>query len=190
MIREGHWGIADLNGKGVYASKEADQFGVTARYTDHALTFMPLLLALEDTVAELRTVVPSARRAGFDEFEICERVIDARMYLGQAIAGKVPVPAALFIDLDRGLEAGCEVLRFRNAHPPLKAIPAVIWTRLGPREREICKRFGAVRFVSKDDDPNVLIGELAVIIANFGVAGPIDPPADGGSKPLASADVS
>ncbi len=151
---------------------------------------MSLLLALEDTVAELRTVVAAARRAGFDEFEICERVIDARMYLGQAVAGKARVPAALFIDLDRGLEAGCEVLRFRNTHPSLKAIPAVIWTRLGPHERQICKRFGAVSFVSKDDDPNVLIGELAAIIENFGVAGAIDRPADGGSTPLASADIS
>ena len=174
----------------VYTSKAADQFQATAQYTDHALTFMPLLLVLEDTVAELRTVVASARRAGFDEFEICERVIDARMFLGQAIAGKVRVPAALFIDLDRSLEAGCEVLRFRNAHPSLQAIRAVIWTLLGPHERGICKRFGAVSFVSKDDDPNVLIGELVAIIANFREAAAIFPPADGGSKPLASADIS
>ena len=140
---------------------------VTPRYTSHALTLMPLLLILEDTVAELRTVAASARRAGFEEFEICERVVEARVYLERAIAGKVPLPAALFIDLDRGLDAGCEVLRFRNAHPSLKAIPAVIWTLLGHREREICKSFGAVAFVSKDDDPNVLIGELGSIIANF-----------------------
>ena len=151
---------------------------------------MPLLLILEDTITELRTVVPSARRAGFDEFEICDRVIGARMYLEQAIAGKVRVPAALFIDLDRSLEAGCEVLRFRNAHPSLKAIPAVIWTLLGPHEREICKRFGAVSFVSKDDDPNVLIGELDALIANFRDTRAIEPPTEGRSRPLASADVS
>ena len=163
---------------------------VTAPYTGHAVEFMPVLLVLEDTVAELRTVVASARRAGFDEFEICERVIDARMYLEQASAGKVRIPAALFIDLDRGLEAGCEVLRFRNAHPSLKAIPAVIWTILGPHEREICRRFGAVSFVSKDDDPNVLIGELVDIIQNFRMPGAIDPPADGGSTPPTIADVS
>jgi hypothetical protein len=91
-------------------------------------------------------------------------VVGARIYLEQAIAGKVPLPAALFIDLDRGLDAGCEVLRFRNAHPSLREIPAVIWTLLGPKEREICKSFGAVGFVSKDDDPNVLVGELGAII--------------------------
>jgi len=125
---------------------------------------MPLLLILEDAVAELRTVVELARRAGFDEFEISERVVDARAYLEQAARCKVRVPAALFIDLDRGLEAGCEVLRFRNTHPPLKAIPAIIWTLLGQREREISRSFGAVSVVSKDDDPNVLIGELRTII--------------------------
>ena len=88
------------------------------------------------------------------------------MYLEQAMVGKVPLPEALFIDLDRGLDAGCELLRFRNAHTLLKAIPAVIWTFPGNREREICKSFGAVSFVSKDDDPNVLIGELSSIIEN------------------------
>ena len=127
---------------------------------------MPLLLILEDTVAELRTVAASARRAGFDEFEICERVVDARMYLERANAGKAPLPAALFIDLDRGLDAGCEILRFRNAHHSLKEIPAVIWTVLGSHEREICRSFGAIGFVSKNDDPNVLIGEFDAILAN------------------------
>jgi len=127
---------------------------------------MPLLLVLEDALAELRTVAASARRAGFDEFEISERVIEARMYLEQAMAGKVPMPEALFIDLDRGLDAGCELLRFRNAHTILKVIPAVIWTVLGTRERERCKSFGTLRFVSKNDDPNVLIGEFGSIIAH------------------------
>ena len=126
---------------------------------------MPLLLVLEDALAELRTVAASARRAGFDEFEISERVIEARMFLEQAMAGKVPLPEALFIDLDRGLDAGCELLRFRNAHTLLKEIPAVIWTVLGTRERERCKIFGALSFVSKNDDPNVLIGEFVSIIA-------------------------
>jgi CheY-like chemotaxis protein len=126
---------------------------------------MPLLLVLEDALAELRAVVPSVRRAGFDEVEISERVIDARMYLEQAIAGKVPLPEALFIDLDRGLDGGCELLRSRNSHIALKAIPAVIWTVLRPHERERCKEFGAVAFVSKNDDPNVLIGEFRSIIA-------------------------
>ncbi|HEX3893277.1 MAG TPA: hypothetical protein VHW46_11950 [Terracidiphilus sp.] len=127
---------------------------------------MPLLLVLEDTLAELRTVAVSARRAGFDEFEISERVFEARMYLEQAMARKVPLPEALFIDLDRGLDAACELLRFRNSHTVLKVIPAVIWTALGAREREKCKSFGAVRFVSKDDDPNVLIEELSSILAS------------------------
>lgn len=80
------------------------------------------------------------------------------------MAGKVPLPEALFIDLDRGLDAGCELLRFRNAHVLLKEIPAVIWTVLGTRERERCKSFSALSFVSKNNDPNVLIGEFGSII--------------------------
>ena len=127
---------------------------------------MRLLLILEDRVAELRAIVESARRAGFDEFEISERVIDARLYLEQAIRGKARVPAALMIDLDRSLDAGCEVLRFRNSYPSLEAIPAIIWTLCGQREREISRSFGAVSVVSKDDDPNVLIGELTTIVQN------------------------
>jgi hypothetical protein len=108
--------------------------------------------------------VELARRAGFDEFEISQRVIEARMYLEQAMTGKVPVPAALFIDLDRGIDAGCELLRFRNSNAVTKEIPAVIWTALGHYEREKCRSFGGVSFVSKDDDLNVLIGEFSSII--------------------------
>jgi hypothetical protein len=126
---------------------------------------MPLLLVLEDALADLRIVMPLARRAGFDEFEISERVIEARMYLEQAIAKKGPLPEALFIDLDRGLDAGCELLRFRNAHASLKDIPAIIWTVLGNHEREKCRKFGALSFVSKTDDQNVLIAEFSNILA-------------------------
>jgi CheY-like chemotaxis protein len=125
---------------------------------------MPLLLVLEDRLAELRAVVELARRSGFDEFEISERVFVARNYLEQALAGKVPLPAALLIDLDRGIDAGCELLRFRNAHTGLKPIPAIIWTALGIRDREICRSFGSVSFVCKDDDPNVLTEELRGVI--------------------------
>jgi CheY-like chemotaxis protein len=129
------------------------------------LVLMPLLLVLEDALADLRVIAPLARRAGFDEFEISERVIEARMYLEHAMAKKVPLPEALFIDLDRGLDAGCELLRFRNAHSCLKAIPAILWTILGPQERQKCKSFGALSFVSKNDDPNVLIAEFGSILA-------------------------
>ena len=152
---------------------------------------MALLLILEDAVAELRTVVALSRRSGFDEFEICQRVVEARVYLEQTMAGKVPLPAALFIDLDRSIDAGCEVLRCRNAHPSLAKIPAVLWTSFGHSQREICKSFGAVSFVFKDDDPNVLMGELASIVENFCAARAINPAAAGlGSKPLAIADIS
>ena len=151
------------------------------------VTLMPLLLILEDTLAELPTVVALARRAGFDRFEICQRVIEARVYLEQAMGAKVPLPQALFIDLDRGLDAGCEVLRFRNAHSSLKAIPAVLWTLLRHHEREICKSFGMVGFVSKGDDPHVLIGELSSILQNFRERGAIDRLT---AKPLAIADIS
>jgi hypothetical protein len=138
---------------------------VGPRYTKRTPRLCPYYSFLEDALAELRTVAASARRAGFDEFEISERVIEARIDLEQAMAGRVPLPEALFIDLDRGLDAGCELLRFRNAHTLLKEIPAVIWTILGTCERERCKSFGALNFVSKKDDPNVLIGEFSRIIS-------------------------
>ena len=148
------------------------------RYTDQASAIMPLLLILEDDVAELRTMVELARRAGFDQFEISQRVVDARVYLEQATAGKVPLPRALLIDLDRGLDAGCEVLRFRNAYASLQAIPAVLWTLLKPHQREVCRSFGRVSFVSKDDDPHVLIGELSSILQKR--------PEEGTSEPTAA----
>lgn len=53
---------------------------------------MPLLLVLEDTPAAPRLAVDMAQRAGFTEFEVSRFPTDAKLYLENAMSGKVPRP--------------------------------------------------------------------------------------------------
>ncbi len=125
---------------------------------------MPLLLVLEDTPADLRMAAETARRAGFSEVELNQDASDAKAYLEKTIAGKVPRPDAMLIDLALGDESGFEMLRFWHSRPQLKEIPVVVWTLARDTQLEICRYFGVRHVVSKDDDPNVLREALSSIL--------------------------
>ncbi|MFZ0271025.1 MAG: hypothetical protein WAL34_04160 [Acidobacteriaceae bacterium] len=127
---------------------------------------MPLLLVLEDTPADLRRAADIARRAGFTEFEVHTYSSAAQVYLDKAMRRMVPMPDAMVIDLELGIESGFELLRFWHSTPKLRPIPVIIWTVSGAHQREICELFKVYRFVSKEDDPGVLMETLASIIQN------------------------
>lgn len=125
---------------------------------------MPLLLVLEDTPADLRLAVDSARRAGYTEFEVTGNAPEARTYLEKSLNGKIPKPDAMLIDLALGHDSGFELLRYWHSTTRLKQIPVVVWTLARGTQLEICRYFGVQQLVSKDDDPNVLREALAGVI--------------------------
>ncbi len=129
---------------------------------------MSLLLVLEDTPADLRLAVDSAQHAGYAEFEVTGYATEARAYLEKAISRKVPRPDAMLIDLALGDESGFELLRFWHSTPKIKGIPVVVWSLVSDTQRETCLFFGVSRFVSKEDDPNVLREALSSIIDGSG----------------------
>ena len=130
---------------------------------------MPLLLVLEDNSADLHRAADTALRAGFTEIEARRFASDAKVYLEKAMRGQAPMPDAMVIDLDLGIESGFELVRFWHGTPQLRPIAVVIWT-LKDQQREICGLFGVQHFVSKHDDPEVLLGVLAEIIRCVGRA--------------------
>jgi CheY-like chemotaxis protein len=125
---------------------------------------MPLLLVLEDTLADRRLAVDMAQRAGFTEFEVSNFPADARLYLEKVMTGKVPRPDAMLVDLTLGVESGFELLRLWHSRPQLKQIPVVVWTIARGTQFDICRYFGIQHLLSKDDDPNVLREALASVI--------------------------
>jgi CheY-like chemotaxis protein len=125
---------------------------------------MPLLLILEDRPLELRKAAGVARDAGFTEFEVTAFPTNAVLYLEKALAGSAPLPDAMVVDLDLGLESGFDLVRFWHGNGRLKKIPIVIWTVMGAHEREMCALFGVYRFVPKQEGLYVLRDALVSII--------------------------
>jgi CheY-like chemotaxis protein len=126
---------------------------------------MPLLLILENNPTDLRKAADFAKRAGFDELEVYRHASEATAYLQKGLAGRVPLPHAMVVDLDLGMEGGFELVRYWHSSPKLKSIPVLVWSILGNDQKAICRPFGVSQFVSKQDDPNVLRAALAEIIA-------------------------
>jgi CheY-like chemotaxis protein len=129
---------------------------------------MPLLLVLEDTKADLLRATDLALRAGFTQVRMTSFATDARRYLESAMAGEEPLPDAMLIDLDLGLESGFEILRMWHSNLLLRRIPVIVWTVMCGREREICRLFGVDCFISKTDDPRLLRQAFAHIVPHTG----------------------
>ena len=111
---------------------------------------MPLLLVLADRAIDRRKAVKLGESAGFTEFVTKEFASDTQIYLEKALNDLTPLPDAMLVDLDLGIESGFEVLRYWRENPRLAAIPVIVWTVM--EAREICTLFGVHRFVAKDDD--------------------------------------
>lgn len=124
---------------------------------------MALLLMLEDNPADLRKAADIATRAGFTEFEATGYASEAQLYLENAMNGKVPLPNAIVVDLDLGIESGFELLRFWHRNLQLKSTPVIVWTGMGEHEQELCQLFHVYRVIPKDENPQVLMDTLASI---------------------------
>lgn len=129
---------------------------------------MPLLLILEDNPADVRRAADFGRLAGFTEIEISGFASGARLYLEKRMSEKSPLPDAIVVDLDLGLESGFELLRFWHGTAGLRAIPVIIWTIMGDHEREICRLFGVQRFVPKVYGSQELLKALDAILSESG----------------------
>jgi len=61
----------------------------------------------------------------------------------------LPLPIAIVVDLDLGLDSGYELLRFRHATPAMSNVRIIVWTQLGDENREICELFGVEFYIPK-----------------------------------------
>lgn len=136
---------------------------------------MPLILLVEDDTADLRKAADVAQHAGFTELEVCRFATDARLYLDKALGGAVPVPDAMVVDLNLGVESGFEILRFWHGTPLLRKIPVIVWSVLGDSEHHISDLFGVIsdlfgvyRVLDKRDGTEALSDALRELIKSTG----------------------
>lgn len=126
---------------------------------------MSLLLILEDNASDLRRAADLAKKAGFDRLEVRVSAATAVAYLDDALASSTPMPDAMLIDLDLGVESGFEVIRKRYISSALRLVPTVVWTGLLHREREFCRLFAVNHFVGKDEGDAALVAALASVLS-------------------------
>lgn len=121
---------------------------------------MPYMLILEDDLKDLRIATDIALKAGFCDVLAHNSSGKALIILGNAIEDGKPLPDAIVLDLDLGLESGFEVLRFCHKNRLIPRIPVVVWTVLGEQERKICQLFGIHSFIPKQHGPDALYQTL------------------------------
>ena len=122
------------------------------------------LLVVENEPKDLRFASDAAASIGIAEVEARTSLTAARAYLEKGLEGKVPLPDGIVLDLDLGYESGYELLRFWHCDPRLSAIPLIVWSILGDRQREMCQLFKVSAYVGKWEGPEAFreaLGKLA-----------------------------
>lgn len=109
---------------------------------------MKCLLLVEDQPKDLTSAVQMAKSLGVDDVQARDSASAARAFLERGLKGEVPLPNAIVLDLDLGIESGFELLRFWHSTPRLTEIPLMIWSQVD-QHREICELFKVRSFVSK-----------------------------------------
>lgn len=108
---------------------------------------MKRLLLVDDQSKDLLMAKDVAEGLGM-QVQAKNTVRDAHRYLEQGINGETPLPDAIVLDLDLGMESGFELLRFWHSTPALSRIPMLIWS-IVEEQREVCSLFNVTSFVSK-----------------------------------------
>jgi CheY-like chemotaxis protein len=89
-----------------------------------------------------------AESLGIQDIQAKDTISGARAYLERGLKGETPLPDAIVLDLDLGVESGFELLRIWHSTPRLAGIPIMIWSVV-EEHRELCQLFKVNSFVSK-----------------------------------------
>ena len=137
--------------------------GMKHRVTTTGFCPMARLLVLEDNLKDIGIATDMALRAGFSDVQTHSSSSMSEVILGNAIEDGKPLPDAMILDLDLGLESGFELLRFCHKNRLIPRIPVVVWTVMGEKEREICQLFEVQEVVAKHEGPSALCEALVRI---------------------------
>lgn len=109
---------------------------------------MKRLMLIEDQPNDARAAADVAQSLGIQSVEACNTVYGALVSLEKGLAGESPLPDAIVLDLDLGMESGYELLRYWHGSPELHKIPVIVWSVI-EKQREICQLFKVNSFVAK-----------------------------------------
>lgn len=125
---------------------------------------MKHLLLIDDESKDLISALDVARSLGVEDIQTKNSVQAARVHLEKGLNGDTPLPDAIVLDLDFGIESGFELLRFWHSTPRLASIPLIVWSVMD-EHRTICDLFKVKSFVSKWQGIGVFRDTLAQLVS-------------------------
>lgn len=126
---------------------------------------MKRLLIVEDQAKDALNAAKVAESLGFGDVEAIGSVRTAISSLEMGVKGEKPLPDAIVLDLDLGVESGFELLRSWYSSPVLNRIPLFVWS-IVEEQRRICELFKVKAFVPKWDGVEALRHALAGLAAS------------------------
>ena len=114
------------------------------------------VLVIEDRISDLNSCVGALRRMGAIQVDALSSIPAALARLETILAGKLPKPDLMILDLGFSFSSGFEVLRYLRAHPALMSIPVIVWTLMDQHRQELCEVYGVRQVVGKLAGPREL----------------------------------
>ncbi len=121
---------------------------------------MDRLLLVEDQASDVMGAAKTAESLGFKSVQAIGSAQGAMAVLEKGIRDGGPLPDAIVLDLDLGVESGFELLRYWYATPALSRIPLLVWS-IVEEQRKICELFKVRAFVPKWEGLDALRQALA-----------------------------
>jgi CheY-like chemotaxis protein len=122
------------------------------------------VLLIDDQSKDLASAADVAQSLGVEDIQTKSSITSARAHLEKALTGEVPLPDAIVLDLDLGMDSGFELLRFWHSTPALSGIPMIVWSVV-EEQRNICELFKVKTFVSKWQGASALREALAQLVS-------------------------
>lgn len=114
------------------------------------------VLVIEDRIADLNSCVSILRRMGAMQVDAMSSIPAALARLEMVLAGKLPKPDLIILDMNFSSLSGFDVLRFLRMHANLKSIPVIVWTVMDQNRQELCEVYGVRQVVGKLAGPREL----------------------------------
>lgn len=125
-------------------------------HTDSPGESLMQVLVIEDTIADLNSCVGLLRRMGGVQVDAISSIPAALARMEIILAGKLPSPDLIILDLSFASQSGFDVLRFMRANPLLRSIPVIVWTIMDDHRQELCDVYGVRQVVGKLAGPREL----------------------------------
>jgi CheY-like chemotaxis protein len=114
------------------------------------------VLVIEDQIADLNSCVSILRRMGAVQVDALSSIPAALARLEMVLAGKLPKPDLIILDMHFSSLSGFDVLRFIRMHANLKSIPVIVWTVMDENRQELFEVYGVRQVVGKLAGPREL----------------------------------